>query len=156
MTRIWIDADSCPKKVRTYTAKYAENHSLEIIFAANKPLIDLNGYAKMVICSKEKDAADDYIYYNASAGDIVITRDIILAERLVSKGISVINDRGTAFTKDNIKNRLADSALNLQLAQIGLGGASKSCYTNKNFDAFIKCFHKEIKNLNSLNVEFWK
>ena len=68
MTGIWIDADSCPQKVRTYTAKYAENHSLEIIFAANKPLIDLNGYAKMVICSKEKDAADDYIYYNASAG----------------------------------------------------------------------------------------
>lgn len=109
----------------------------------------MNGYAEMVICSKEKDAADDYIYYNASAGDIVITRDIILAERLVSKGIAVINDRGTAFTKDNIKNRLADSALNLQLAQIGLGGSRKSDYTNKKFDAFIKCFHKVIKSLNN-------
>ena len=149
MTKIWIDADSCPKKVRMYATKYAEIHSLEIIFAANRPVIDARGYVKAVLCSKEKDAADNYIYQNATLGDIVITRDIILADRLVAKGIAVINDRGTAFTEDNIKNRLADSALNLQLAQIGLGGSRKSDYTNKKFDAFIKCFHKVIKSLNN-------
>ncbi|MGP1459099.1 MAG: DUF188 domain-containing protein [Treponema sp.] len=144
MTKIWIDADSCAKKAREYASQYAERSALEIVCAANAP-IDCGSYAKLALCPKEKDAADNYIAANACESDLVITRDILLAERLLANGVSVINDCGTAFTRDNIKQRLKDREFNLQLAEIGLGGSSKSAYTAKRFDSFVKCFHQEIK-----------
>ena len=94
-----------------------------------------------------KDAADNYIVSSASEKDIVITRDILLAERLVAKNISVINDRGTAFTKDNIQDKIADRNFDLQLAQIGLGGSKKNSYGEKEFSKFKKCFERELQKL---------
>lgn len=146
MITIWIDADSCPKRVREYAAQYAEDNALAIVLAANTQT-ECGAYARFVLCPKEKDAADNYIAANSHPNDLVITRDILLASRLIAKGISVINDRGMAFTQDNIKQRLKERDFNLQLAQIGLGGTNKSVYTAKQFDAFVKCFHRELKKL---------
>ena len=146
MTAIWIDADSCPKRVREYAERYAERNALTVILAANRQT-DCGAYAQFALCSKEKDAADDYIAAHARKNDLVITRDILLAARLLANGVSVINDRGTAFACDTIKQRLKERDFNLQLAQIGLGGSSKSAYTAKQFASFVKCFHREINNL---------
>lgn len=149
MTHIWIDADSCPRLVREYTADYAQKNHLPLTLVANKP-VPAGSYEKnfeMVICPAEKDAADNYIVSSASEKDIVITRDILLAERLVAKNISVINDRGTAFTKDNIQDKIADRNFDLQLAQIGLGGSKKSSYGEKEFSKFKKCFERELQKL---------
>ena len=140
---IWIDADSCPAQVRKYAANYAFNHAMKCVFVANRNIMLEGARAELVVCAKEKDAADEYIIQHVLQNDIVITQDILLASKLVTQGISVINDRGTAFTKDNIQNRLSDRAFDLQLAQIGLGGSRRSRYTAKYFNAFIQCLEKE-------------
>ncbi len=140
---IWIDADSCPAQVRRHAARYAANHAMKSVFVANRKITCAESQAEFVVCAQEKDAADTYILQRAALNDIVITRDILLAAKLVERGISAINDRGTAFNKDNIRNRLSDRAFDLQLAQIGLGGPKRSRYTAQYFNAFVQCLEKE-------------
>lgn len=144
---IWIDADSCPKLVREFVLKYAENKNLSVIFVANKEIPSSKSNFKMIICPQEQDAADDYIVNNVQENDLVITRDIPLVARLVDKSITTINDRGTSFTKDNIKQKLSDRDFDLQLAQIGLGGFKPNTYDKKLLTKFINCFDREITKI---------
>lgn len=144
---IWIDADSCPKLVREFVLKYAENKNLSVIFVANKEIPCSKSNFKMIICPQEQDAADDYIVNNVQENDLVITRDIPLAARLVDKSITTINDRGTSFTKDNIKQKLSDRDFDLQLAQIGLCGFKPNTYDKKLLTKFINCFDREITKI---------
>ena len=85
---VWIDADSCPKLVREFVLKYAENKNLSVIFVANKEIPCSKTNFKMIICPQEQDAADNYIVNNVQENDLVITRDIPLAARLVDKSIT--------------------------------------------------------------------
>ena len=106
--QIWIDADSCPTLVRNYVVSYAKKLEIPVLFVANKPIPAQTNDFKMIICPQEKDAADNIIFDQAQHNDLVITRDIILASRLVEKGITTINDRGFSFTKDNIKEKVSE------------------------------------------------
>lgn len=144
---IWIDADSCPRLVRHYVSEYALKHNHTLTFVANKPLPENERSFEMIICPQKKDAADDYILANSTENDMVITRDILLAERLVKKNTAVINDRGVLFTKDNIKDKVADRNFDFQLAQIGFGGQKKSTYNEKQLAQFISCFSAVISKL---------
>ena len=145
--QIWIDADSCPTRVRDHVVSYAKKTNIPVIFVANKPISAKFENFTMIICEQEKDSADNYIYNHVNKNDLVITRDIVFADRLVSKEIAVINDRGTQFTKDNIKDKLADRDFDLQLAEIGLGGSKKSTYGQKQFIKFANCFDKVLHKL---------
>lgn len=148
--RIWIDADSCPVPVRNHAVKTAAKLDLTIFFVANKQIpCDFSPY-EMIICKNEKDAADSYILEHASENDLVITRDIVFANRLVKKNIPAINDRGTAFTKENIKDLLSDRDFDFALFQAGVVKRTKDGYDKKDFEKFANCFdrvlHKLIKH----------
>ena len=101
----------------------------------------------MIICNQEKDAADNYIFSNVQENDLVITRDIVFADRLVEKNIACINDRGTIFTKDNIKPLLSTRDFDLSLAQMGLVKHYNEGYDKKKFAAFANSFDKVIHQL---------
>ena len=62
----------------------------------------------MILAENTKDSADNIIFENITEKDIAITRDILLAERLVQKNIKTINDRGTYFSKENIKKKFQE------------------------------------------------
>ena len=147
---IWIDADSCPALVRNHTVKMGNRLGIPVFFVANKkiegPSKDGSGY-KMIICPAEKDAADNYIYDNCSSGDLVITRDIVFADRLVERGICTINDRGTEFTREMIKERLSISDFDRQLAEIGLVKHHHEGYDKKKFAEFANSFDRVIHRL---------
>ena len=147
---IWIDADSCPALVRNHTVKMGNRLGISVFFVANKkiegPSKDGSGY-KMIICPAEKDAADNYIYDNCSSGDLVITRDIVFADRLVERGICAINDRGTEFTREMIKERLSISDFDRQLAEIGLVKHHHEGYDKKKFAEFANSFDRVIHRL---------
>lgn len=147
-THIWIDADSCPLLVRNHSVKMAAKYNLSISFVANKNIsCDENNPFEMIICTEEKDAADNYIFEHATSEDLVITRDIIFADRLVSKGIPCINDRGTIFNPNNIKKLLAERDFNLNLAEIGLVKHHSYGYDKKSFAAFANAFDKALHSI---------
>lgn len=146
--RIWIDADSCPVLVRDHTLKYAKNRNIPVIFVANKEIKSETGIEfEMIITGSEKDAADNYICEHAEKSDLVITRDFLFAEKLVEKEITCINDRGTKFTKDNIRELVSERDFNLSLAQMGLTNHKSSGYSQKHFKLFCNCFDKEMQEL---------
>ena len=149
MTVVWVDADSCPRMVREYLVSYTKKLELPVFFVANRIIPQPVPYEKfkMIVCPAESQAADDYITGHVKKSDLVVTRDIPLAARLVESGISVMNDRGTLFTTENIKERLSERNFNLQLAEIGLCGAKQNFYGKKEFSLFANCFDKKIHQL---------
>ena len=151
---VWIDADSCPPQVRNHVVKYCSTRGISVYFVANKPVecagADQNSFG-MIVTDSTKDAADNYIFEHTTAGtltnpspDLVITRDIVFADRLVTKGVHVINDRGTEFTPDIIKERLGERDLNLQLANLGFTKTYHEGYDAKKFEKFCNCFDRVV------------
>lgn len=144
---VWIDADSCQKQVRAHIEESAEKYSFNAFFVANREIFsDGKGkFCHMVVCDKEKNAADDHIFEKALENDIVITKDIPFAARLVEKNICSMNDRGFVFTKYNIQDKLMERNLNMNLAEIGFGSKNKkSYYGEKEFSKFVRCFDSEV------------
>ena len=151
---VWVDADSCPRSVRDYIVKKATDLSVAVSFVANRAvpvdeelLINKKSSFEMITCENTPGAADDYIASRAENGDMIVTRDIPLAAKLTERGLCVLNDRGTCYTKESAKKKLADRNFNMQLAAAGLTGNKKNVYGKKEFALFAACFDKEIVKL---------
>lgn len=146
---IWIDADSCPRQVRNHSVKTAQKLGIPVTFVANKKIdCDEKAPFEMIITDEQKDSADTYILEHAEKDALVITRDIVFADKLVQKEIITINDRGTEFTKEMIKERLSDRDFDFQLAEIGLVKHYHEGYDKKKFEKFANCLDRVIvKNL---------
>lgn len=139
---IWIDADSCPTLVRNHCVKMGRQLSIPVTFVANKSIPCAEKPFEMIICSNEKDAADNFILQNSNAQDLVITRDIVFADRLVSKSIPCMNDRGTVFSSENIKTLLSQRNFDFMLAEAGVVKHFSEGYSKKNFSLFANCLDK--------------
>ena len=146
ITNIWIDADSCPLKVRNHVVDYSAKKGIKVFFVANKKIeCQSKNPFNMIITDTQKDSADNYIFEHVKIGsDLVITKDIVFADRLVQNGIITINDRGTEFTKEIIKERLSERDFNLQLAQMGLSKSYHEGYDDKKFEKFANCLDRVI------------
>ena len=142
MIKVWIDADSFPTLLKNFILEYAEKNYLEIIFVANKPIKSDKQNFKMILAENTKDSADNIIFENITEKDIAITRDILLAERLVQKNIKTINDRGTYFSKENIKKKVEERNYDFNLAQLGFSGSKEKNYGMKELKKFRECFEK--------------
>jgi len=107
---ILVDADACPVKEEIY--RVARRYSLPVRVVANsyfrvpaEPLIE------QVIVSDGFDAADDWIAERAGPATIVVTGDILLADRCVKAGAIVLGHNGRPFTPASIGNAVASRAL---------------------------------------------
>ena len=107
---ILVDADACPVKEEIY--KVAFRHKTPVLVVANSylRLPDHPLIARLVV-SDGFDAADDAIADNAGPGAIVVTNDILLAERCLKAGARAIAPNGKAFTPDMIGAAVAARAL---------------------------------------------
>ncbi|MES3036866.1 MAG: YaiI/YqxD family protein [Bdellovibrionota bacterium] len=118
MFKIFIDADGCAVKEETY--KVAARYQLHVFVVANKPLnVPLDSMIEMKVVSGNFDAADDWIVETAQKGDIVITSDILLAERCVKKEVKVLGPKGVEWTDDNIGSSVATRELMQNLRHMG-------------------------------------
>jgi uncharacterized protein YaiI (UPF0178 family) len=144
--KILVDADSCPKPAREIVQRRAEKLNIRIIFAANRqiPGAGNDNHAEMEICNNNENSADDRIVELAEDGDIVITRDIPLAKRLIENKIIVIDDRGRIFTSDNINELLSLRNFTVGLAENGLGIERISNYGKKDLKTFADSLDKII------------
>lgn len=147
-TKIWIDADSCPSPVRNHVIKTGNKLNIPVTLVANKAIpCEENLVFQMEIVEQTKDSADNFILTNAESGDLVITRDIVFADKLVTKEIASINDRGTEFTKSNIKELLSERDYDLALAEMGLVKHYHEGYDKSKFIKFANCFDRVLHKL---------
>jgi uncharacterized protein YaiI (UPF0178 family) len=133
--KILVDADSCPKQARELVLRRAEKQGIRLIFAANR-IIPGKGIAEMALCNNNENSADDRIVELAENGDIVITRDIPLAKRLIENKITVVDDRGRIFTQNNINEFLSLRNFTVGLAENGLGIERIANYGKKELKSF--------------------
>ncbi|HPI41508.1 MAG TPA: YaiI/YqxD family protein [Pseudobdellovibrionaceae bacterium] len=118
MTKIFIDADGCPVKEEVF--RVAERYSLSVVLVANKALrLPANPLLKMIVVPGNFDAADDWIVENSNCRDIIITSDILLADRCIKKGARVLGNKGEEFTEDNIGSAIANRELMQNLRHMG-------------------------------------
>ncbi|HCM25272.1 MAG: YaiI/YqxD family protein [Treponema sp. GWB1_62_6] len=145
---IWVDADSCPRIVRDVVVRAARRTGIPAIFVANRPLPGLGGGpVSFELCPKTDGAADDHIVLKAKPGDLVVTRDVPLAARLVESGVIAVNDRGTVYTSENIRERLSVRDLIVGLANDGIMTERSREYGNKELKAFADGFDRELRRL---------
>jgi uncharacterized protein YaiI (UPF0178 family) len=110
MIKIYVDADGCPVKSEVY--RVAERYALPVVLVANKALsLPFNPLFEMVVVTGAFDAADDWIVERSEPGDIVITADILLADRCLKKSVRVLGPKGVEFTPDNIGSSVATREL---------------------------------------------
>jgi len=64
-----------------------------------------------VVVSDAFDAADDWIVDNVDARTVVITGDILLADRCLKEGATVIGHNGKPFTSASIGGAVATRAI---------------------------------------------
>jgi len=116
--KIFVDADGCPVKDEVY--RVAERYQLKVLVVANKWMkLPANSLLEMQVVSGTFDAADDWIVETCLTGDIVVTSDILLADRCVKKQVRTLSPRGDEFTEDNIGSAVAMRELNQNLRHMG-------------------------------------
>jgi len=146
---VWVDADSCPVRVRQIVAKAAGKRKVLCVFAANRkiPLEASGDYMKSAVVTKIEGSADAYICEKSSVGDLVITRDIPLAATLVKSGVTVINDRGDVFTAQTIGERLSLRNFMKDLRESGIYESPDKTYGPKQVRLFSNAFDRELTRL---------
>ena len=108
--QILVDADACPVKDEVY--KVALRHGISITVVANMALrIPVHPLISRVVVSGGFDAADDWIAERSGTGSVVITGDILLAERCLKAGAAVIAHNGKPFTPGSIGSAIATRAI---------------------------------------------
>lgn len=145
---IWVDGDSCPIAVRDLIIRFALRLQISTYFVANRiiPIPKRTSLFKMIVTETAEGAADDYIVLHIQQHDIAITRDIPLASRLLGKGITVINDRGTVFSPESIREKLSIRNFNYELAQLGLKPDSTARFDKKDLNNFANCLDKILQS----------
>lgn len=118
MLTIFIDADACPVKAEVF--RVADRYKLPVRLVANQHLqFPAQALVEMIVVPGAFDAADDWIVENAKAHDIVITSDILLADRCVKNGVRVLGPKGEEFTEDNVGSAVASRELMQNLRHMG-------------------------------------
>lgn len=119
MLHIYIDADACPVKQEVY--RVANRCGLEVTLVANSWMRIPDGpRVRLKVVSDGFDAADDWIVENVQPHDIVITADILLAERCLKKTARVIGTTGKPFTEETIGQTVATRNLLSELREEGM------------------------------------
>ena len=150
--RILVDADSCPAPARELVLRAAARTKTRAVFAANRNIPGIEGeYAYMQICPASDGSADNYLASLAQSGDLAVTRDIPLAQRLLEAGASVVDDRGRIFTEENIREKLSLRNFTVSLAENGYEFERSVVYSKRELKAFADSFDKLLTKLNSAN-----
>ena len=146
--RILIDGDACPVKQEAY--KVALRYKIPVAVVSNSWFrVPENPLIEIVVVSDGFDAADDWIAEQASSGSIVVTADILLADRALKAGARVLSPKGEPFTEDSIGGAIATRAImaDLRAGAVGENIGGPAPFTQKDRSRFLSALDKEINSL---------
>lgn len=116
--RILVDADACPVKEEIYRVAFRREVPVRVV--SNSYLrVPAHSLIERVVVSDAFDAADDWIAGEADVRTVVITGDILLADRCLKAGATVIGHNGKPFTTASIGGAIATRAI---MADLRAGG----------------------------------
>jgi uncharacterized protein YaiI (UPF0178 family) len=116
--RILVDADACPVKEEIYRVAFRRGVAVRVVSNA-RIRIPEHPLVERVVVSGAFDAADDWIAETADSSSVVVTADILLADRCLKAGATVIGPTGKPFTNASIGSAIATRAI---MADLRAGG----------------------------------
>lgn len=116
--RILIDADACPVKEEVYRVAFRRGVPVRLVSNSRIRVPD-HPLVERVVVSDRFDAADDWIAEQADERTVVITGDILLADRCLKAGATIIGHNGKPFTAASIGGAIATRAI---MADLRAGG----------------------------------
>lgn len=135
--RILADADGLPGAAKELVTRAALRFQVPLIFVANKRIrCEPSAVVSSIVVPDGPDVADDRIVEMAEPGDLVVTSDVPLADRVVTKGAFALDPRGTLYTETNIKDRLALRDLLSELRDGGMTTGGPAKFSRKDCQAF--------------------
>jgi uncharacterized protein YaiI (UPF0178 family) len=113
-----IDADACPVKEEVYRVAFRREVPVKVV---SNSAVRVPGHplVERVLVSDAFDAADDWIADRADSETVVVTGDILLADRCLKAGATVIGHNGKPFTTASIGAAIATRAI---MADLRAGG----------------------------------
>src|SRR5215212_3684543 len=108
--RILVDADACPVKEEIYKVAFRREVPVKVV-SNSRIRVPEHPLVERVLVSDAFDAADDWIAAAADAKTVVVTGDILLADRCLKKGATVIGPNGKPFTAASTGGAIATRAI---------------------------------------------
>lgn len=139
---LFIDGDAFVNLLKPIVFKQIEKKSIKTVVVANKKInIGKSENIEYIIVDEGADEADHKIVQMVQKDDLVITADIPLADRVITKNAHAIDHRGELYTKENIKQFLAVRNLMEQIRESGEITKGPPPYTQKDAQAFANSFN---------------
>lgn len=141
--KILVDADAFPNALKEILLRAVLKRQITAIFIANKriSLPDVH-HVSMEVVAQGPDEADHRIAELCEPHDMVITADIPLADRIVTKGAVALDPRGTIYDENNVKHLLAMRNLMEELRNNGEITGGPSAIGEKTVRAFADGLNK--------------
>ena len=134
---IYVDGDAFVNLLKPILLRAIEKHKIPTVVVANKKVsLGKSTYVEYVLVEEGADEADHYIAEHIKSGDLCITADIPLADRVISKDAHAIDHRGELYTKDNIKQYLAMRNLMEKIRESGEITKGPPPFTTKDAQMF--------------------
>lgn len=115
--RWWVDADGVARLARELVARRARRLGVKCIWVSSRPLP--KGEAEVQRVEPGDQATDHHILQHALSGDLVITRDLELAAECLQRGLHAMNDRGTLWSEDSLRERASLARFHRYLHETG-------------------------------------
>jgi len=139
---LFIDGDAFPNLLKPIVLRAIERLSLTTKVIANKKIhIGKSEHIEYIIVNQGADEADHHIVDLCKEGDLVITADIPLADRIIAKDAHAIDHRGELYSIDNIKQYLAMRNLMESIRETGEMTGGPKPFGQKDAHAFANQFN---------------
>ncbi len=140
--KLYIDADALPNLLKPIILRTIERLQMQTIVISNKKVtIGRSMLVTYLIVKQGADEADHKIVEMVQEGDLVITADIPLADRIISKQAHAIDHRGALYTKENIKQYLAMRNLMEEIRESGEITKGPKPFSQKDAHQFANQLH---------------
>jgi uncharacterized protein len=145
--QIIVDGDACPRPTKETLYRAAEKEKIPLIVVANTHVRTPSApIFRSVSVPAGPDEADDKIVELVRPGDLVVTADIPLADRVIKKGGFALDPRGEEYTEENIGSRLSIRTIMQELREGGIDTGGPAPHSSRDREAFANALQRFLKN----------
>ncbi|MFH1831749.1 MAG: YaiI/YqxD family protein [bacterium] len=146
MLAIYVDADACPVKEEIF--RVALRHNLQVYLVSNSRLaMMVSENVHKVQVNSDLDAADNWICEHIQSDDIVVTTDILLADRCLKNGAHAMSPIGKIFNDDNIGSAKAMRDLRAHLRETGVASSYNAIFSTRDRSRFLQVLEEIIQTI---------
>lgn len=146
--KLYIDGDALPNILKPIILRAIDKLELATYVISNKKItIGKSTYIEYIIVDAGADEADNHIVEMLEENDLVITADIPLADRTITKNAHAIDHRGELYTIENIKHYLAMRNLMQSIRDSGEMTKGPAPFGQKDSQNFANSFNKFLQSI---------